>query len=121
MRWMAAPRIGSRRPSRARARSYSAGVMVQWWNCRIASGSSDGHDPEADTVRVRVGRHLVPVCAPEHGRIVVHPGAASDDAQTARPWSGGVADIAAAVVFGAVPIRDPFPRVADHVVQPVRI
>src|SRR6266550_7906689 len=75
MRLIAAPRIGSRRTSNLVARAYPSGVSeretsggASWARTLTAADNS-----ESDAVRVRVGRHFVAICAPQHRHIVVHP------------------------------------------------
>src|ERR1700716_2234540 len=103
----ATPRIGSRRMSSRRARSYCWGVTAS---------SRGTHDPEADAVSVGIGRHLVPIRAPQHPDVLVHTRSPPHYPHAAGLGTARITAFADAVVVAGVPVGPPFPDVARHVV-----
>src|ERR1041385_8999338 len=89
---IATARIGSRRIKSRRAFSYPSGVRLAARKLVVISGARSrvifralrtAYDSKSYAICVGVGRHLVPVRAPEHRHIVVHPRSTTDDAHVA--------------------------------------
>src|SRR5262249_21371014 len=67
------------------------------------------YDPESYAVGVGIRRDLVPVGAPQHPDIVIHPRPATNDPQRAGIGTARIPRLTAAVVVGAIPVGYPFP------------